>query len=94
MQMPQPDAGVIARRAEIIKAMQAVVSGEGVITDEDELRVYDHDGLMVSMISARRAMTPASGSAKTRDRNCVVVRRRGRVYVINKRNKRFKARQG
>ena len=33
-------------------------------------------------------------SAKTRDRNCVVVRRRGRVFVINKRNKRFKARQG
>ena len=33
-------------------------------------------------------------SAKNRDRNCVVVRRRGRVYVINKRNKRFKARQG
>ncbi len=33
-------------------------------------------------------------SAKIRDRNCVVVRRRGRVYVINKRNKRFKARQG
>ncbi len=33
-------------------------------------------------------------SAKTRDRNCVIVRRRGRVYVINKRNKRFKARQG
>ena len=25
-------------------------------------------------------------SAKNRDRNCVVVRRRGRVYVINKRN--------
>lgn len=33
-------------------------------------------------------------SAKIRDRYCVVVRRRGRVYVINKRNKRFKARQG
>ncbi len=33
-------------------------------------------------------------SAKTRDRNCVIVRRRGCVYVINKRNKRFKARQG
>jgi len=33
-------------------------------------------------------------SAKNRDRNCVVVRRRGRVYVVNKRNKRFKARQG
>ena len=33
-------------------------------------------------------------SAKTRDKNCFVVRRKGRVYVINKRNKRFKARQG
>ncbi len=33
-------------------------------------------------------------SAKARDRNCRIVRRRGRVFVINKRNKRFKARQG
>ena len=35
MKMPQPDAGVIARRDEIIEAMQAIVSGEGVITDEE-----------------------------------------------------------
>lgn len=33
-------------------------------------------------------------SAKTRDKNCRVVRRKGRIYVINKRNPRFKARQG
>lgn len=33
-------------------------------------------------------------SAKTREKNCKVVRRRGRLYVINKRNPRFKARQG
>ena len=33
-------------------------------------------------------------SAKVRERNCRIVRRRGRVFVINKRNKRFKARQG
>jgi large subunit ribosomal protein L36 len=33
-------------------------------------------------------------SAKRRDRQCRIVRRRGRVYVINKRNPRFKARQG
>jgi ribosomal protein L36 len=32
--------------------------------------------------------------AKTRDRNCQVVRRRGRIYVICKTNPRFKARQG
>ena len=33
-------------------------------------------------------------SAKKRDKNCRVVRRKGRVYVINKSNPRFKARQG
>ena len=33
-------------------------------------------------------------SAKRRDRDCRIVRRRGRVYVINKKNPRFKARQG
>ena len=31
---------------------------------------------------------------KVRDRNCQVVRRKGRLYVINKKNPRFKARQG
>lgn len=31
---------------------------------------------------------------KKRDRDCQVIRRRGRVYVINKTKKRFKARQG
>ncbi len=33
-------------------------------------------------------------SAKRRHQECRVVRRKGRVYVINKRNPRFKARQG
>ena len=33
-------------------------------------------------------------SAKNRDKNCKLVRRKGRVYVINKSNPRFKARQG
>lgn len=31
---------------------------------------------------------------KQRDKNCRVIRRKGRVFVINKRNPRFKARQG
>jgi len=31
---------------------------------------------------------------KKRDKNCRIVRRKGRVYVINKANPRFKARQG
>ncbi|MBN9530028.1 MAG: type B 50S ribosomal protein L36 [Alphaproteobacteria bacterium] len=33
-------------------------------------------------------------SAKTRHRDCRVIRRKGRIYVINKTNPRFKARQG
>ncbi|HUW72732.1 MAG TPA: type B 50S ribosomal protein L36 [Methyloceanibacter sp.] len=33
-------------------------------------------------------------SLRKRHRNCRVVRRRGRLYVINKTNRRFKARQG
>jgi large subunit ribosomal protein L36 len=33
-------------------------------------------------------------TAKIRDKNCFLVRRRGRVYVLNKKNPRLKARQG
>ncbi|KZD10014.1 type B 50S ribosomal protein L36 [Oceanibaculum pacificum] len=33
-------------------------------------------------------------SIKQRDKNCRIVRRRGRLYVINKKNPRYKARQG
>jgi len=33
-------------------------------------------------------------SMKGRHKNCRIVRRKGRVYVINKTNPRFKARQG
>jgi len=33
-------------------------------------------------------------SAKNRDKDCKIVRRKGRLYVINKKNPRMKARQG
>jgi large subunit ribosomal protein L36 len=33
-------------------------------------------------------------TAKARHKDCRVVRRKGRVYVINKTHPRFKARQG
>mgnify|MGYP002652988678 FL=1 len=33
-------------------------------------------------------------SLKERHRDCQIVRRKGRVYVINKQNSRLKARQG
>jgi len=31
---------------------------------------------------------------KVRDKACKIVKRKGRVYVINKKNPRYKARQG
>ena len=33
-------------------------------------------------------------SAKSREKGCRIVRRKGRLFVINKKNPRFKARQG
>jgi large subunit ribosomal protein L36 len=52
-------------------------------------------GLYVS-IAEDRVMKVRNSlkSAKLREKGCRIVRRRGRVYVINKRNPRFKARQG
>lgn len=32
-------------------------------------------------------------SAKARDKDCQIVKRKGRIYVINKKNPRFKAKQ-
>ena len=33
-------------------------------------------------------------ASKVRDKNCIVVKRKGKIYVINKTNPRMKARQG
>jgi glycolate oxidase len=43
--MPTPDASVLARRVEIVDALRAIVPGEGVIADADELRPYETDAL-------------------------------------------------
>jgi large subunit ribosomal protein L36 len=54
-------------------------------------------GARIQPRSSRGAIMRVRNSlkaAKTRDKNCRVVRRRGRVYVINKKNPRMKARQG
>jgi glycolate oxidase len=45
MRMPEPEQGIIARRAEIVRALRGIVPGEGVIDDSDALRVYESDGL-------------------------------------------------
>lgn len=43
--MPKPDDTVLARRAEIVAALRAIVPGEGVISDPGEMRPYETDGL-------------------------------------------------
>ena len=45
MEMPRPDDGILARREEIIVALRQIVPGEGVVTDDDERRAYETDGL-------------------------------------------------
>ena len=48
------------------------------------LKIYN--GLEMKILSSLK-------SAKKRDKNCQLVRRKGRVYVINKKNPRLKAKQ-
>lgn len=43
--MPEPDRSVIDRRDAIVTALREIVSGEGVIGTEAELRPYESDGL-------------------------------------------------
>ncbi len=43
--MPELDKSILARREEIVAALRAIVPGEGVIANDQEMRVYESDGL-------------------------------------------------
>jgi glycolate oxidase len=45
MQMPEPDRSVLDRSTEIVRALRAIVPGEGVIASAEELSAYECDGL-------------------------------------------------
>src|SRR3984957_4894150 len=45
VKMPAPDHAVLNRRDRIVKALRAIVPGEGVIATESEMRPYESDGL-------------------------------------------------
>ncbi len=45
MEMPKPDQTVIAERADLVRALRAIVPGEGVISDELTLKAFECDGL-------------------------------------------------
>ncbi len=59
--------------------------------DQSELILYQSDRLIYRLIMK---VVSSLKTLKVRDRNSQIVKRRGRLYVINKRNPRFKARQG
>jgi glycolate oxidase len=45
LRMPEPDVAVLARRERIVRALQAIVPGEGVIAAERAMRPYESDAL-------------------------------------------------
>src|SRR5476651_98255 len=45
VRMPEADSAVLARREVIVKALRAIVPGEGVIATEREMRPFESDGL-------------------------------------------------
>ena len=45
IQLPDPKPDVLARRAEIVAGLQALVPGDGVISEAVRLRPYETDGL-------------------------------------------------
>src|ERR1700680_2726919 len=45
LSLPPPEAAVLARRAQIVAALRAIVPGEGVIAGEREMRPFESDGL-------------------------------------------------
>ena len=45
LSMPQSDAAVLNRRADIVAALKGIVPGEGVIDSETAMRPFESDGL-------------------------------------------------
>jgi glycolate oxidase len=45
MRMPAPDPDLIARKAEIVRALRAIVPGEGVVSEPEGLVPFESDGL-------------------------------------------------
>lgn len=57
------------------------------LKNETSLKKILNEGFDMKVVNSLKTL-------KSRDRNNRVIRRRGRVYVINKKNPRMKARQG
>jgi hypothetical protein len=60
MQMPEPDAAIIARKAEIVRRLQAVLPPDAVIHDPAEVRAYECDALTAYRCPPLAAVLPRS----------------------------------
>jgi len=60
MKMPLPDPQLLARRAEFVAALQAIVPGEGVIHAASELRAFECDGLTAYRTTPLAVVLPST----------------------------------
>ena len=60
MQMPKPDASILARRAAIAARLRAVLPEDAVITDSAETRAYECDALTAYACAPLAAVLPRS----------------------------------
>ena len=60
MEMPKPNAAIMARKAEIVRRLQEVLPAEAVISDPAETRAYECDALTAYKCQPLAAVLPAS----------------------------------
>jgi glycolate oxidase len=60
MQMPDPDPGILARKAEIVRRLQAVLPGDAVISAPAEVKAYECDALTAYRCPPLAVVLPAS----------------------------------
>jgi glycolate oxidase len=60
MQMPKPDATILARKAQIVARLQQVLPASAVISDEMETRAYECDALTAYRCPPLAAVLPSS----------------------------------
>src|SRR5436309_4324895 len=64
--MPEPDRAVLAGRDRIVKALSAIVPGEGVIASEVAMRPYETDGLTAYRALPMVVVLPSTTEQVTR----------------------------
>ena len=60
MRMPDPDPAILARKAEIVRRLQAVLPPEAVIHDPAEVRVYECDAFTAYRCPPLAVVLPTS----------------------------------